>query len=34
MTSWKFDLSVSDGAAQLVARKGGIVALDFVPPIS
>ena len=34
MVDWNFELQVSDEAAALVRRKGGTVALDFVPPIS
>ena len=34
MADWKFQLTVSDDAAALVRRKGGTVALDFIPPIS
>jgi hypothetical protein len=34
VVEWTFELSVSDDAAALVRRKGGTVALDFIPPIS
>ena len=34
MVDWNFELQVSDEAAALVRRKGGTVALDFIPPIS
>ncbi len=34
MVDWNFELKVSDEAAALVRRKGGTVALDFIPPIS
>ena len=34
MGEWKFELTVSDDAAELVRRRGGTVALDFIPPIS
>ena len=34
MVEWEFELKVSDEAAALVRRKGGTVALDFIPPIS
>jgi len=34
MVDWNFELHVSDEAAALVRRKGGTVALDFIPPIS
>jgi hypothetical protein len=29
-----FDLTLDDDAKDLVRRKGGVAALDFVPPIS
>ncbi len=29
-----FSLSVDDAAKDLARRKGGVVALDFIPPIS
>ncbi len=28
------DLSVTDGALDLIRRRGGVAALDFIPPIS
>ena len=34
MVDWNFELQVSEEAAALVRRKGGTVALDFIPPIS
>jgi len=34
MTTWQFDVKVSEDAAALVNRKGGVIALDFIPPIS
>jgi microsomal dipeptidase-like Zn-dependent dipeptidase len=34
MTTWQFEVNVSDDAAALVRRKGGVIALDFIPPIS
>ncbi len=34
MVDWNFELQVSGEAAALVRRKGGTVALDFIPPIS
>jgi hypothetical protein len=34
MVDWDFELKVSREAAALVRRKGGTVALDFIPPIS
>ena len=34
MVEWNFELNVTDEAAALVRRRGGTVALDFIPPIS
>lgn len=34
MSQWQFDLDVSAEAVALVRRKGGMMALDFIPPIS
>jgi hypothetical protein len=34
MVEWNFELRVSEDAAALVRRRGGTVALDFIPPIS
>ena len=27
------EIFVTDDAAQLIAKKGGVIAIDFVPPI-
>ena len=34
MAGWTFEITVSENAAALLRRKGGTVALDFIPPIS